>query len=349
MLHLSKIQKEAERLLPSVLSLVKHSANSLLEQAITVGPIGGCHETFSPIYLYNHCRASCPYCGFGSDNHGKRVILSSKEMNHEVQAVRDMGCEAIYILGGTLVKYLDPQEEDRLSRQAKIAKKGLVAVCSAGLFPILEMSPFSRHEFQILNQEILSIRSTGGRFVLFQETYDVELYNQLHNSTTQEFKGKPDERLKQVELAIEAGWPEVGVGALLGLSSNVWFETTCVLTHAFALRKLGVQKVTISVPRIKTFAGKSFPTKCSDETFIKIVAVFSLLGRAVDNGIKVVITGRETKELRDLLAPCTDIWGISGSTVPGGYSKISENFLSQFDLADHRTLTEIRADHALKF
>ena len=347
MLTLQEIHQEAKRLLPDILVMTKSLADALLNQAIAAGPKGGCLETFSPIYLYNHCRAGCPYCGFASNQSGKRKVLTVEEMNSEARVVRDMGCEAVYLLGGSLVNYQD-LKESQLSRQAEIARQGLKAVSSIGLFPVLEMSPFSRHEFKVLNQEIYSIRSGGGRFVLFQETYNEAFYRKLHGSKTRQFKGEPEERLEQVELALQAGWPEIGIGALFGLSTDVWFDVAHILAHAFALRKMGARKVTISVPRLKPIAGQNFPAKCSDENFIKLVAVFSLLGRAADNKIKVVITGRETKELRDRLSPCTDIWGVRGSTVPGGYSQKLSTALSQFDLSDRRTLAEIRADNAVK-
>lgn len=346
MLRLSEIHWEATRLLSEISPLIKEPAQALLEKATEAGPLGGCQETFSPIYLYNHCRAGCPYCGFGSVDRRGRVILRAEEMRKEALAVRAMGCEAVYLLGGSLIGWSD-LDESRLSQQAKIAQTGLLAVSQVGLFPILEMAPFSKSELAVLDQGVRLKHPNGGRFVLFQETYDQDLYRRLHSAATRRFKGEPEERFSQVELALEAGWPEIGVGALFGLSSDVWLEAAHVLAHALALRKLGARKVTLSVPRLKPISGRIFSARCFDDTFIKLVAVFSLIGRAKDGGIKVVITGRETKEIRDQLAPCTDVWGIRGSTIPGGYSvNKGKETVAQFELADRRSLSEIRADHA---
>lgn len=208
-----------------------------------------------------------------------------------------------------------------------------------------KMSPFSIDEFHILHETTKNLNGYGGRYVLFQETYDPGAYLSAHPDTqTQRFKGEPNQRLSQTEMVLEAGWPEVGVGTLLGLAPDLWNEVACCLTHAFYLRKHGARIVTISVPRLNPVRGSPSGPRCSDDDFVRAVAIYSFLGRARDPAIQIVITGRETAEMRNLLAPCTDVWGVRGSTKLGGYADPVTSAPGQFDLSDRRTLKEIRND-----
>lgn len=161
---------------------------------------------------------------------------------------------------------------------------------------------------------------------------------------TLRYKGSPGERLEQVEKALMAGWRQVGVGAILGMSQNLWLDVASVIVHARMLLDLGAELVTISVPRLNPATGAKTDARCNDDDFIRAVAVVSILGRSYAPGrIQVVLTGRETPEMRDLLSPLVDIIGVRGSTTPGGYTIRPEATGGQFDLVDRRDLPTIRA------
>ncbi|MBI1908320.1 hypothetical protein HYS28_02800 [Candidatus Uhrbacteria bacterium] len=344
---LAAIHKRAAGIAHDVRSLSALSSEALLERAIVVGPPGGCHEAFSPLYVYNVCHANCAYCGFRKGNVMTRVMLSERDLGREAGAIWLMGCTAAYVLGGTLTRW-DTLSTLRgtLSRQAEFAARGLTAVREQGLRPILEMSPFARHELE----HLAHVAGPGCRYVLFQEAYGTDCYRVMHTEDDMRFKGTPEERATQPTTALTAGWRQVGVGALLGANPDIWFEVACVTAHARILLDLGAELVTISVPRLNPAKGATTDARCTDDDFIRAVAITSIMGRAYAPGrIKVVITGRETPEMRDHLAPLTDIWGIRGSTTPGGYAVRPDAEGAQFSLVDRRTLAEITSAHAARY
>ncbi len=341
---LDAIHARAAGIVNDVRWLASWSIDQLLQTAQMCGPTGGCHETFSPLYMFDKCRSRCPYCAYGAWNDMPRIELTVHEAECEAAAIRAKGCGAAYVLGGTLTAW-NKLPTSKLSTQAELAARGLRALGAAGLFPVLEMSPFSRYEFERLGE----IAGNEKRGVVFQETYIRETYYAVHGKRDLPFKGLPEQRVTQVSTALAAGWREVGIGALLGLAPDIWYEVACVLAHAnILLLDEGAELVTISVPRLTPAPGAAI-VRCSDDGFIRAVAIYSLFGRLKFPGrIKVVITGRETPEMRDLLAPMTDIWGIRGSTTPGGYTIRPDAEGGQFSLVDRRTLAEIRLAHAAR-
>lgn len=329
MISLDAINKVAQGLLPQVLDYAERHPQDMLDLACSLGPIGGCNETFSPLYMFDICRASCSYCGFAKGSVPMPKVLTVDEALRESMAIKAMGCDAAYVLGGSLTAW-DSLPTNMLSTQAVYAARGIRAVVEAGLFPVLEMSPFSRYEFEQLAGIVVR-----GRYVLFQETYNSDLYRQIHQGAlTMRYKGTPEERITQVSTALSAGWREVGIGAILGLAPDLWSDVAAVIAHAQLLLGFGARLVTISVPRLNLAAGAVTDARCSDDEFIRAVAIYSILCRSASPGrVKVVITGRETAAMRDLLAPLTDIWGIRGSTTPGGYAVRPNAEGGQFSLA----------------
>lgn len=344
MITLFEIQRQTDTFLSQVLALTRLPMGDLLERAHATGPIGGCMHTFSPLYVFDACRADCSYCGFRRSSEFVRKILTEDETRREALVIKSMGVDAAYVLGGSLTAWSESSER-ALSSQAQLAERGVRAVSDMGLFPIVEMSPFSLYELTHLAGAV-----GRGRFVLFQETYNDTTYRSVHaGSSTLRFKGTPEERVLQMTTALNAGWREIGIGVLLGLAPNLWHDVAATLVHAHALLELGAELVTISVPRLNSAIGARTDARCTDQDFIRAVAIYSILGRAVASGrIKVVITGRETPTMRDDLALLTDIWGIRGSTTPGGYTIRPQTDGGQFSLVDRRTLTEIRAAHATR-
>lgn len=286
-------------------------------------------EFFAPIYVSSYCASSCAYCGFRKENQAlRRRVLTAKEVEREAQFLKSGGYDAVYILSGSW----KAGSASRVGSMTEVNCRGLRAVHKAGLFPVLESSPFSRENFVELHQAA----GKQGRIVLFQEVYDPFEYKRLHNGDR--FKGDPNLRLKQHLMAVDAGWEEVGIGCLLGATQNLVSELGALLAHEEFLNAY-VNNVTISVPRIKTATGMEMMGACTDEEFLRCVYVIRILSNA-----RIVLTGRESEEIRNRLWNVTDIWGAKGSTVPGGYTNPSP-FDGQFQLADRRSISEIRLVH----
>lgn len=340
MITLERIREVADRLVPEVMGLASMDPAVACRVARELGPVCIYHQAFSPIYMFDVCLADCRYCGFRASNRIERTVLTEVQARAEAAFVAGMGCTAAYVLGGSLMAWDFPPLLG-LSRQWEFAARGLRTVRNAGLFPVLEMSPFSRHEF-----EQLADVAGPGRYVLFQETYDVQAYLAEHDDgkNTLRYKGRPEERVTQVVTALATGWKQVGVGAVLGMSPNLWYDVASVIAHARMLLDLGAELVTVSVPRLNSAEGAKTDARCNDDDFMRAVAIVSILGRAYAPGrIQVVLTGRETPAMRDFLSPIVDIIGVRGSTTPGGYTVRSEATGGQFDLVDRRHLSEIRS------
>lgn len=284
-------------------------------------------EFFAPLYVSNVCASSCPYCAFHKGNKIKRITLSYKQCVQEALYLKAKGLSSVYCLTGSW-KAGNMHEKNSMT---EVNGRGLRAIREAGLFPIMESSPFSEANFR----ELLNAAGGNGRFVLFQESYNPDVYLAIHKGD--KYKGDPDARINQIDLAIKASWQEVGIGTLLGLNPNVNEEIAFLVAHYEYLRSQ-VQRVTISVPRINPGTGVLLQPHVSDEQFQKVVHCIRLLCPEA----KIVLTGRETKEIRDTLRDVTHIWGVQGSTVPGGYTLGEQMKDGQFLLSDRRDKNTIK-------
>lgn len=337
MLTIERVLGSAAQIRPEIQRFLMFPVPDILALA-ACGPVRR-KKFFRPLYAWNGCAANCGYCGFRRENLTPRTFLTPHQLAQEAEEIRRFGCDTAYVLGGSLGRY-----GARSLRQTALAREALLAVARQGLFPVLELAPQTLGEFRELHEAICKVRGRGGRFVLFQEVYDRETYMRHHGGPdVLPWKGTPDERLAQPELALQAGWPEVGIGTLLGLGPNLAQELACLIAHAHYLRERGVRHVTISVPRLNPATGADTSGSCSDDNFIRAVCIISLYCRA--EGMSTVITGRETAEMRNLLWRVTDIWGVRGSTAPGGYTVYPDAGLAQFSLRDSRSIPEILTDN----
>ncbi len=302
----------------------------LAQQAEKIG-IPHRRQFFAPIYISNVCASHCAYCAFHAGSGVKRITLTREEASQEANFLKGQGYNGAYCLSGSWTE----GSVSQIGSMAEVNSRGLAAIHRAGLFPILESSPFGEQNLRTL----LKIVCGEGRYVLFQETYDPELYLKHHAGDP--FKGNPDDRIDQMMRAVRAGWKEIGIGALLGLSPNLRQELACLIAHTKLLEEQGV-RVTVSVPRQTAGTGVTMMDDVGDEDFLR--AVYTL--RVALPEVSIVLTGRETPDMRDRLWPVTDIWGVRGSTVPGGYTLGRDPANGQFTLTDRRTIGEILSEHA---
>lgn len=281
---------------------------------------------FAPIYVSNICQSTCGYCAFRKGNNIKRRTLTFEEAYQEANYLRMQGYSTAYCLSGSFTE----GDISRTGSMTEVNARGIRAIREAGLFPVLESSLFSRENFQAL----LSVAHGMARFVLFQECYDYDTYVGIHRD---QYKGDPNARIQQIDFAVDAGWPEIGIGVLIGLHDAVVLELACLIAHFNYLKEKGVRKITISVPRINDATGINIRNRSSDEMFLKVNYIVKIMCPEAF----IVLTGRECSEIRDTLRPVTDIWGVRGSTVPGGYTLGGHEEDGQFSLCDRRSIAEL--------
>jgi 2-iminoacetate synthase len=323
----------AKTVKPFVTDLFRTPLSELRERAHAQAEIDGRPKVFfAPIYVSNECDAGCWYCGFAKGSDITRYTLTIEETEAEVAYLKREGYDAVYILTGSTPAGSIQEKESMTERNAR----GLRAVARAGLFPIMESSPFTLENFQ----ELLEAVDGRGRYVLFQEVYDQTIYRKNH-SPRDPFKGDPEARLQQMDLALRAGWKELGIG-VLGLNPDQETELAYQCAHQYYLRDAGAELVTISVPRMNPATGVKTQRRCSDEDFFR--GAYTL--RILCPESPLVITGRETPEIRNQLWPVTEIWGVKGATEPGGYVTRRAPQDGQFSLVDRRTIAEIIRDNS---
>jgi len=269
-------------------------ANTLTQQRF-----GKVIRLFAPLYLSNECINNCKYCGFSRDNSILRVTLAVEEVLREGRALKEQGFRNILLVAG---------------EHPKFVSNNYLRDCIAALHAewpgiSLEVGPMETHEYQPL------VQAGAEGLVVYQETYDREIYHDLHTAGP---KRNFDWRLETPERAYAAGFRRLGIGALFGLAD--WrFEAICVAAHAdYLLRNCWKAYLTISLPRLRPCAGEFEPlTHMTDRDLVQLVCAFRLMFPDVG----LVLSTREPAKLRDGLIPLGITLISAGShTEPGGYT-----------------------------
>lgn len=304
--------------------LISPAAGGLLEtlcqrsQALTRRRFGKVIRLFAPLYLSNECINNCQYCGFSRDNPILRVTLAIEEVLAEARALKDQGFRNLLLVAG---------------EHPRFVSNGYLAECVRALhaeFPSvsLEVGPMETGDYQAM------VAAGADGLVVYQETYDREIYEQMHTAGP---KRRFDWRLETPERAHAAGFRRLGIGALYGLAD--WRrEALCVAAHAqYLLRHCWKAQLTISLPRLRPCAGEFEPlTHMSDRELVQLVCAFRLL--LPDVGL--VLSTREPAKLRDGLIPLGITLISAGShTEPGGYTGAGKDKLHHTERGRIKELT----------
>src|SRR5512143_2752834 len=286
---------------------------------------------FAPLYLSNICANDCLYCGFRRSNpDAARKALTPADAVQQARILSSRGFKRLLLLAG---EHPNRYGVDYLVEVAH-------AIYSRTDMRILHVNcaPVSVADFRRLKD------AGYGVYQCFQETYDRERYAYLHPSGR---KRDYEYRLSAMDRALEAGFGDVGIGALFGLS-DYRYDTLATIAHSQHLEeRFGAAAHTISVPRMRPAAGSALsepPFPVDDEAFKKIVAVYRLSVPYAG----VVISTREPARLRaELLDMGASQISAGSSTEPGGYDE-GEHSQSQFDVSDVRSLAEMASVIARK-
>jgi 2-iminoacetate synthase len=197
----------------------------------------------------------------------------------------------------------------------------------------VEIYPMSVDRYRAL------IASGVDGLTVFQETYSEELYEQFH------LGGKKRDyrwRLETPDRGGEAGFRQIGLGALLGLG-NWRVEGFYMGLHTkYLMRKYWKSQVSISFPRLRPAAGFFQPPhRVSDLNFVQLLTALRLF--LPDTGF--TLSTREPADLRDHLIPLGITSISAGSkTDPGGYTHPQANGAeAQFEIADRRNPDAVAA------
>ena len=286
---------------------------------------------FAPLYLSNYCINGCVYCPYHAKNkHIARKKLTQEEIVKEVMALQDMGHKRLALEAGedpvnNPIEYILECIKTIYSIQHKNGAIRRVNV---------NIAATTVEEYQMLKEAGI------GTYILFQETYHKESYEQLHPTGP---KHNYAYHTEAMDRAMEGGIDDVGLGVLFGLERYA-YEFAGLLMHAEHLEAVhGVGPHTISVPRVKRaddIDPDAFDNGIDDEIFAKIIACI----RIAVPYTGMIISTRESKEVREraLHLGFSQISGGSRTSV-GGYceEEPEDENSEQFDVSDKRTLDEV--------
>lgn len=287
---------------------------------------------FAPLYLSNYCVNGCVYCPYHAKNkHITRKKMTQEEIKEEVIALQDMGHKRLAIETG----------EDPVNNPIEYVLESLKTIYSV------------HHKNGSIRRANVNIAATTvenykklkeagiGTYILFQETYNKESYEELHPTGP---KHNYAYHTEAMDRAMQGGIDDVGLGVLFGLESYK-YEFSALLMHAEHLEAVyGVGPHTISVPRIRKaddIDPSTFDNGIDDDIFAKIVACI----RIAVPYTGMIISTRESQKCRErvLNLGVSQISGASKTSV-GGYAhpeQESEEETAQFDVEDRRSLDEI--------
>ena len=286
---------------------------------------------FAPLYLSNYCVNSCVYCPYHIKNkHIFRKKMTQEEIKQEVIALQDMGHKRLALELG----------EDPVNNPLEYVLESIDTIYGI------------KHKNGAIRRVNVNIAATTvedyaklhkagiGTYILFQETYNKESYEQLH---PQGPKHNYNWHTEAMYRAMQGGIDDVGLGVLFGLSTYR-YEFSGLLMHAEHLEAVfGVGPHTISVPRLRhadDIDTSQFSNCIPDDIFAKIVALI----RIAVPYTGMIVSTRESKKTRErvLQLGISQISGGSKTSVGGYASPEAEDENSeQFDVIDNRPLDEI--------
>ena len=263
---------------------------------------------FAPLYLSNYCVNSCVYCPYHIKNkHIFRKKMTQEEIKQEVIALQDMGHKRLAIELG----------EDPINNPLEYVLESIDTIYGI------------KHKNGAIRRVNVNIAATTvedyaklhkagiGTYILFQETYNKESYEQLH---PQGPKHNYNWHTEAMDRAMQGGIDDVGLGVLFGLSTYR-YEFSGLLMHAEHLEAVfGVGPHTISVPRLRPaddIDPSQFSNCIPDDIFAKIVALI----RIAVPYTGMIVSTRESKKTRErvLQLGISQISGGSKTSV-GGYA-----------------------------
>jgi len=286
---------------------------------------------FAPLYLSNYCVNGCVYCPYHYKNKSmKRKKLTQEEIRREVIALQDMGHKRLALETG----------EDPVNNPIEYILESIDTIYSI------------KHKNGAIRRVNVNIAATTvenyrklkdagiGTYILFQETYNRKVYEELHPTGP---KHDYDYHTEAMDRAMEGGIDDVGLGVLFGL--NLYrYDLVGLLMHAEHLEAVyGVGPHTISLPRLRPagdgISPDDFSNAVPDDIFEKIIAII----RIAVPYTGMIISTRESRRMREraLELGVSQISGGSRTSVGGYVEPEEDEDTAQFDVSDRRTLDEV--------
>ena len=286
---------------------------------------------FAPLYISDYCVNNCRYCGYQCENDFHRRKLTQDEVRQETEAVIRLGHKRIALEAG----------EDDANCDLDYVLESIRTIYATKV---------DNGEIRRVNVNIAAttaenyrrLKDAGiGTYILFQETYDPDVYATCHLSGP---KSDYAYHTTAFDRAMQGGIDDVGGGVLFGLGDPL-YETLALMIHNEHLeRTYGVGFHTISVPRIRPARGTeshAYPNAPGDQLFRKLVAIIRLAVPYTG----IIVSTRESASMRKELIDCGITQMSADSAIGvGGYSVNQakrEASVAQFSRSDERTTAQV--------
>ncbi|MFU9004488.1 2-iminoacetate synthase ThiH [Proteus sp. TSJ240517] len=289
-------------------------------QQLTRQRFGNVVGLYVPLYLSNLCANDCTYCGFSMSNAIKRKTLNENEIITECNSIRQLGFDSLLLVTGEHQRKVGM---DYFRQYIPLIRENFSSL-------MMEVQPLATEEYA----ELKTLGIDG--VMVYQETYHEPTY-QLHH-----LKGKKQDfhwRLQTPDRLGQAGIDKIGLGALIGLSSQWRSDCYMVAEHLLFLQKrYWKSRYSISFPRLRPCAGGLSPASVMSEAeLVQLICAFRILAPDVE----LSLSTRESPYFRDNTVPLAINNISAGSkTQPGGYSDSHEE-LEQFSPNDNRHVNDV--------
>jgi 2-iminoacetate synthase len=322
---------DKDKLVPlDYLALLSDSAAAFLEpmaqkaHALTKKNFGSVIFIFTPLYISDHCDNGCPYCSFARQHRITRNHLSFEKIRQEAEAIAATGMRHILVLTG----------ESRSIASPEYVREAISIIRDSFSSVSIEVYPMSQEEYSAL------VEYGADGLTIYQEVYNEAKYHELH-------RGGPKDnyqfRLDAPDRAASAGMRSVTVGALMGLfepRSEAFFAGL----HAQYMQKTRPSvETSVAFPRLRPMVRDFEPyCKVSDRLYVQML----LAARLFLPRCGITVSTRESKQFRNAIAPLGVTKMSAGvSTSVGGHA-LKGISTAQFDIADVRSLDEMKTDLA---
>ncbi|HGY5296338.1 TPA: 2-iminoacetate synthase ThiH [Aeromonas salmonicida] len=315
------------RTLADFMALISPAAEAYLPQiaqlaeSLTRQRFGNTVGFYVPLYLSNLCANDCSYCGFSMSNRLKRKTLDAEEIERECLAIKARGFDSVLLVTG--------------EHESKV-----------GMAYFREHLPQIRRHFSTLAMEVqplsqadyAELKTLGlDAVMVYQETYHAPSYARHHLRGN---KQDIDWRLATPERLGRAGIDKIGLGALIGLSSDWRADSYFVAEHLSWLERHHWQsRYSLSFPRLRPCTGGLQPeVVMSDRQLVQLICAWRLFSPPLE----LSLSTRESPAFRNgaVRIGITQM-SAESRTQPGGYAEGDKEELEQFAIHDARPLGEV--------
>ncbi|CAJ1779328.1 2-iminoacetate synthase ThiH [Aeromonas salmonicida] len=315
------------RTLADFMALISPAAEAYLPQiaqlaeSLTRQRFGNTVGFYVPLYLSNLCANDCSYCGFSMSNRLKRKTLDAEEIERECLAIKARGFDSVLLVTG--------------EHESKV-----------GMAYFREHLPQIRRHFSTLAMEVqplsqadyAELKTLGlDAVMVYQETYHAPSYGRHHLRGN---KQDIDWRLATPERLGRAGIDKIGLGALIGLSSDWRADSYFVAEHLSWLERHHWQsRYSLSFPRLRPCTGGLQPeVVMSDRQLVQLICAWRLFSPPLE----LSLSTRESPAFRNgaVRLGITQM-SAESRTQPGGYAEGDKEELEQFAIHDARPLGEV--------